>query len=117
MGGDGEFLRQFMKSITVGKSLDGLVSESETVKTLFKDQLNGDRNIMDDLKGVLAGASDSSENLKKINMAKLLSSLNNADDSQKGALASLLDLGGKLGGSLGGNLGDAIAGKNTTDVK
>jgi len=95
MGGDGEFLNQFMKSITVGKSLDGLVSESDTVQTLFKEQLNGERNIMDDLKGVLAGASDSSETLKNVNMAKLLSSLNNADDSQKGMLANLLNLAGK----------------------
>ncbi len=95
MGGDGEFLHQFMKSITVGKSLDGLVNESETVKTLFKDHLNGDRNIMDDLGGVMAGASQTSETLKNVNMAKLLATLNNADDAQKGALASLLNLGGK----------------------
>jgi hypothetical protein len=95
MGGDGDFLRQFMKSITVGKSIDGLVAESDTVKALFKDHLNGDRNIMDDLGGVLAGASQTSETLKNVNMAKLLSTLNNADDSQKGVLASLLNLGDK----------------------
>lgn len=95
MGGDGDFLRQFMKSITVGKSLDGIVNESETVQALFKDHLNGERNIMEDLNGVLAGASQSSETLKNINMSQLLSSLNNADDSQKSALANLLNLGGK----------------------
>jgi uncharacterized membrane protein YqiK len=93
MGGDGEFLNQFMKSITVGKSIDGLVNESETVKALFKDQLNGDRNIMEDLGGVFSGVAQSSETLKNMNMAKLLSSLNNADDTQKSALASLLNLG------------------------
>jgi flotillin len=93
MGGDGEFLRQFMSSITVGKSIDGLVNESETVKTLFKDHLNGDRNIMDDLGGVLAGANQTSETMKNFNMSKLLSTLNNADDTQKGVLASLLNLG------------------------
>jgi flotillin len=95
MGGDGEFLRQFMNSITVGKSIDGLVNESETVKTLFKDHLNGDRNIMDDLGGVLAGAAQTSETMKNFNMSKLLSTLNNADDTQKGALASLLNLANK----------------------
>ncbi|KGJ97343.1 hypothetical protein GAB14E_0932 [Colwellia psychrerythraea] len=95
MGGDGEFLRQFMKSITVGKSLDGLVNESETVQALFKDHLNGERNIVEDLKGVLGGAAASSETIKNISMTKLLSTLNNADDSQKGALASLLNLAGK----------------------
>jgi len=93
MGGDGEFLRQFMSSITVGKSIDGLVNESDTVKTLFKDHLNGDRNIMDDLGGVLAGANQTSETMKNFNMSKLLSTLNNADDTQKGVLASLLNLG------------------------
>jgi len=95
MGGDGEFLHQFMKSITVGKSLDGLVNESDTVKKLFKEHLDGERNIMDDLGGVMAGASQASETLKNVNMAKLLSTLNNADDAQKGALASLLSLGDK----------------------
>lgn len=95
MGGDGEFLRQFMKSITVGKSIDGLVDESDTVKRLFKDHLDGDRNIMDDLGGVFSGAAQSSETLKNFNMAKLLSTLNNADDAQKGMLASLLNMGGK----------------------
>ena len=93
MGGDGEFLGQFMSSITVGKSIDGLVNESDTVKTLFKDHLNGDRNIMDDLGGVLAGANQTSETMKNFNMSKLLSTLNNADDAQKGVLASLLNLG------------------------
>ena len=101
MGGDGDFLRQFMKSITVGKSIDGLVNESDTVQSLFKDQLNGERNIMDDLGGVLSGAAQTSETMKNFNMAKLLSTLNNADDAQKGMLASLL------------NLGD----KNTSDIK
>ena len=95
MGGDGDFLRQFMKSITVGKSIDGLVDESDTVKRLFKDHLEGDRNIMDDLGGVLSGAAQSSETMKNFNMAKLLATLNNADDTQKGALASLLNLGGQ----------------------
>jgi len=95
MGGDGEFLRQFMKSITVGKSLDGLVNESETVQALFKDHLNGERNIVEDLKGVMGGAAATSETLKNVNMAQLLSTLNNVDESQKGALASLLNLGGK----------------------
>jgi hypothetical protein len=71
------------------------VNESETVQKLFKDHLAGDRNIVEDLKGVLGGAAASSETIKNISMTKLLSTLNNADDSQKGALASILNLAGK----------------------
>ena len=50
---------------------------------------------MDDLGGVLAGAAQTSETMKNFNMSKLLSTLNNADDTQKGALASLLNLANK----------------------
>ena len=48
---------------------------------------------MDDLGGVLSGVSQTSETMKNFNMAKLLSTLNSADETQKGALASLLNLG------------------------
>ncbi|ALO44099.1 hypothetical protein CWB73_02960 [Pseudoalteromonas phenolica] len=94
MGGDGQFFNQFMKAITVGKSIDGLVDESQTVQTLFKDHLNGDRNIMDDLKGVLAGANASSETMKNLSMSKLMQQLSNSSETEKQQLL------GMLGGSL-----------------
>lgn len=90
MGGDGQFFNQFMKAITLGKSIDGLVDESQVVQTVFKDHLTGERNLVEDLKGVLAGANESSETLKNINMSKLLSQLSNSSDAQKSQLLSLL---------------------------
>ncbi|MCF7512227.1 hypothetical protein L3V43_02665 [Pseudoalteromonas sp. L23] len=97
MGGDGQFFNQFMNAITVGKSIDGLVGESKTVQTVFKDHLNGERNLMDDLKGVLAGANTSSETLKNINMSKFFQQLSNSSDADKQQLLKLL--GGSLNGS------------------
>ncbi|MCG9759458.1 MULTISPECIES: hypothetical protein [Pseudoalteromonas] len=97
MGGDGQFFNQFMNAITVGKSIDGLVGESKTVQTVFKDHLNGERNLMDDLKGVLAGANASSETLKNINMSKFFQQLSNSSDADKQQLLKLL--GGSLNGS------------------
>ena len=79
-----------MKAITLGKSIDGLVDESQVVQTVFKDHLTGERNLVEDLKGVLAGANESSETLKNINMSKLLSQLSNSSDAQKSQLLSLL---------------------------
>ncbi|MEC4090767.1 SPFH domain-containing protein [Pseudoalteromonas rubra] len=104
MGGDGQFFNQFMNAITLGKSIDGLVNESQTVQTVFKDHLNGERNLMDDLKGVLAGANASSETLKNINMSKFFQQLSNTSDAEKQQLLSL------LGNSLNGN-----SAKNTTE--
>ncbi|TMP38405.1 flotillin family protein [Pseudoalteromonas rubra] len=103
MGGDGQFFNQFMNAITLGKSIDGLVNESQTMQTVFKDHLNGERNLMDDLKGVLAGANASSETLKNINMSKFFQQLSNTSDAEKQQLLSL------LGNSLNGN-----SAKNTT---
>ena len=91
MGGDGQFFNQFMKAITLGKSIDGLVDESDVVKSVFKDHLNGERNLLEDLKGVLSGAEGSSATLKNLNMSKLLSQLNSHPD--KNQLLSLLSSG------------------------
>jgi uncharacterized membrane protein YqiK len=92
MGGDGQFFNQFMKAISLGKSIDGLVDESEVVQTVFKDHINGERNLVEDLKGVLSGANESSETLKNINMSKLLSQLSSSSDSQKSQLLALLGM-------------------------
>ncbi|TMP42396.1 hypothetical protein CWB96_11470 [Pseudoalteromonas citrea] len=91
MGGDGQFLKQFMSSISLGKSIDGLVGESDTVQKVFKDHLSGERNLVEDLKGLLAGANGSAETLKNINMSKLLSQFaNNTSDAEKNQLLGLL---------------------------
>ncbi|MBQ4811423.1 hypothetical protein A7985_11180 [Pseudoalteromonas luteoviolacea] len=97
MGGDGQFFNQFMKAITLGKSIDGLVGESDTVQTLFKDHLAGERNIMDDLKGVLSGANASSETMKNVAMSKFFQQLGNTSDAEKQQLLAM------LGNTLNGN--------------
>ena len=94
MGGDGQFFNQFMSAISLGKSIDGIVDESKTVQTIFKDHLNGDRNLIEDLKGVLAGANGSAETLKNYNMSKLLKQLSNTTAAEKSQLLSML---GNLG--------------------
>lgn len=97
MGGDGKFFDQLMKAISVGKSIDGLVGESQVVKDAFGAQLSGERNLLEDLKGVVAGAQGSSETLKNLNLSQLLSNLNGSD-ADKANLAKLLSTGLALNG-------------------
>ncbi len=99
MGGDGQFFNQFMKAISLGKSIDGLVDESDVVKSVFKDHLSGERNLLEDLKGVISGAEGSSATLKNMSMAKLLNQLgDNASDADKSQLLNLISAGlGSLG--------------------
>ncbi len=92
MGGDGQFFNQFMNAISLGKSIDGLVNESQTVQTVFKEHLNGERNLVEDLKGVLGGAQASSETIKNINMSKLLNQLSDSSGDNS-HLLSLLSAG------------------------
>jgi len=102
MGGDGQFFNQFMSAISLGKSIDGLVDESKTVQTVFKDHLNGERNLIEDLKGVLAGANGSAETMKNLNMSKLLKQLSNTTAAEKSQLLSM------LGSNMGSGLDEKI---------
>jgi uncharacterized membrane protein YqiK len=90
MGGDGQFFNQFMKAISLGKSIDGFVEESEVVQSVFKDHLSGERNIIEDLKGVLTGAQGSSETMKNMSMTKLMNQFANSTEAEKSQLMGLL---------------------------
>lgn len=90
MGGDGQFFNQFMKAISLGKSIDGFVDESKVVQSAFKDHLSGERNIIEDLKGVISGAQGSSETLKNMSMTKLMNQFANSSEADKSQLMSLL---------------------------
>jgi len=90
MGGDGQFFNQFMKAISLGKSIDGFVDESEVVQSVFKDHLSGERNIIEDLKGVLTGAQGSSETMKNMSMTKLMNQFANSSEAEKSQLMGLL---------------------------
>ena len=65
VGGDGVFLDRLVNSISMGKSVDGFVNRSDTVKRVFGDYLNGEARLGDDLKEMLAGigSSDSAQNV------------------------------------------------------
>lgn len=90
MGGDGQFFNQFMKAISLGKSIDGFVDESKVVQSAFKDHLSGERNIIEDLKGVISGAQGSSETMKNMSMTKLMNQFANSSEADKSQLMSLL---------------------------
>lgn len=65
VGGDGQFFDQFVKAVTLGQSVDGAVANSEQLKVLFKEYLEGGRSLPDDLKAVLArqGVTSDVQNL------------------------------------------------------
>jgi hypothetical protein len=99
VGGDGQFFDRFVKAVSLGNSIDGVVDHSEVVRGALGDRLkNGNGQLMQDLKDVIGAASGSSETLKNLTVSAVLANLMlKADDSTRGRLQALLEKARQLG--------------------
>ncbi|WP_425394836.1 flotillin family protein [Chondromyces crocatus] len=70
VGGDGAFFDRFMKAVTLGQTVDGVIDQSATVKTLFEDVVNRPGSApapsLSDLLGRLVGGASDPESRKQI---------------------------------------------------
>ncbi|EYF00185.1 flotillin family protein [Chondromyces apiculatus] len=70
VGGDGAFFERFMKAVTLGQTVDGVVEQSSTVKGLFEDYLTRPEGApapsLTDLLGRLVSRSTDPESKKQI---------------------------------------------------
>ncbi|HVK76380.1 MAG TPA: hypothetical protein VM734_23810 [Kofleriaceae bacterium] len=100
IGGDGQFFDRFVKAVSLGNSIDGVVDHSEVVRNVLGDRLeaNGNGKLLQDLKDVIGAAGESSETLKNLTLSAVLASLmTRADDKTRLKLQSLLDKARQLG--------------------
>ncbi len=72
VGGDTGYLDSFIKSISVGKSIDGTIGKSEALSTAFKDHLDGKASFVEDAKELVAGFGSASGNAKDTAMTALI---------------------------------------------
>jgi uncharacterized membrane protein YqiK len=64
VGGDGQFFDRFVKAVSLGSSIDGVVDNSDLVRKALGDKLtngNGKHNLTDVLAGLMAKADDSTK--------------------------------------------------------
>ncbi len=54
VGGDGQFFDQFVKAVSLGQSVDGAIGNSDQLKLLLKEYLEGGRSLPDDVKAILS---------------------------------------------------------------
>lgn len=88
VGGDGRFFDQFVKAVSLGQSFDSTLDQSDTLKTVFGDYLNGNKNLASDIKDVLANTD--SETAKNLTVSALLAKLmSGADDDARSKIAKL----------------------------
>ncbi len=98
VGGDAVFFDKIVNAISMGKAVDGFVGRSERTQHLFREYLEGDSSLPEDLKQVLTRPAVSTGNLKDLTLVGLLSSLGSKLDGEgKAKLKRLLEKAAELG--------------------
>jgi uncharacterized membrane protein YqiK len=73
VGGDTVFFDKLMGSISLGKSIDGFVGNSDVAQKLAGPWLNGDANFTEDLKQLLGSLS--TDDLKNVSISAMLTKM------------------------------------------
>ena len=97
VGGDGQFFDRFVKAVSLGNSIDGVVDNSEVVRKALGDRLDNGK-LLQDVKDVVASIGHSSEEIKNLTVTGLLGNLMlRADATTRPKLQTLLEQARKLG--------------------
>ncbi len=92
VGGDGAFFDRFVKAVTLGKSIDGVVESSSTVKSLAGDYLSGKASLPADLKDVLSRPALNAEALQQLSVAAVLAKIaGQSDATAKRKIEKIID--------------------------
>lgn len=75
VGGDTSYLDSFVKSLAVGKAIDGTIGKSETLSTAFKPHFEGKASFVEDAKELVAGFGGASGNIKDTAISAFIAKL------------------------------------------
>lgn len=81
VGGDGQFFDRFIKAVTLGRSIDGVVDSSHTVQAVAKGYLEGSASLPNDVKEVLTRPAVTTDALKDLSLAALFARMAQGTDS------------------------------------
>lgn len=95
VGGESVFFDRLMSSISLGKSVDGFVQNSETAQALAGPWLDGTASFTDDLTRLLGSVTTG--DVQNLTVSALLMKLMNGGGERTGLLRELLDKAGQLG--------------------
>ena len=62
-------------TVTLGQSVDGALDQGDTLRTLFRDYLSGDKSLPDDLRQVLSRPAIDPQGVQSLTVTALLASL------------------------------------------
>lgn len=91
VGGEGDYFDRFVRALAIGKGIDGVIGKSNTLQVGLKGHLNGERDMVGDLKELVGALGTSSGELQDLTVAALLAKVSrDGDEGQKAALQTLL---------------------------
>lgn len=96
VGGNGDYFEKFVNALAVGKSLDGAV-RGETAQKLLGKHLNGEADIIEDIKDIASGLGGNSDSLQNLTVSAFIAKLMRDGSSEQ------KDMMQKLIGSITGN--------------
>jgi hypothetical protein len=98
VGGDGAFFDRFVKAVSLGQSADGMIDNSETLKTLLSDYLKGDSSFTGDLRDVLSNPALDSTAIRNLTVSAALSKfMTGADGVTREKIEKLIDRAKDMG--------------------
>ncbi len=98
VGGDGKFFERFIHAVGSGQSLDGMLDNSDSLKTALSSYLDGSADLPADLKEVLTKSSLTPDGLQSLTTSALLAKImSGAGPEDRGKLAALLKKAKELG--------------------
>jgi hypothetical protein len=98
VGGDGAFFDRFVNAVAVGQSVDGVIDQSESIRAVLGEYLNGSKSLPQDVKEILVRPAISSETVQNLTISALLGRLmTGADEASQKKLRSLVQSAKELG--------------------
>lgn len=91
VGGDGNYFDSFVRALSVGRGIDAAIEKSKTLQIGLKDHLSGERDMVNDLRGLVGALGGSASELQNLTVASLLAKVSReGTQQQQHALNSLI---------------------------
>jgi hypothetical protein len=90
VGGNGDYFEKFVNALAIGRYMDGVV-RGETMQKLLGKHLEGDANLVDDIKEIAAGLGGNSDSIQNLTVSAFVAQLmRNGTSEQKEMLNNLI---------------------------
>jgi uncharacterized membrane protein YqiK len=91
VGGQGDYFERFVNAISVGKNIDGTIAKSNTLKVAFKDQLAGERDVVEDVRSIVGALGGSAGELQNLSVSAFVTKvMSEGSETQKATLQNLM---------------------------